>query len=170
MRSTQVKTTRGILHYYRDFDRYEGSIIMQDAQTIDKYREIKSSHPDCDECGVFFAFSKKQFDEGYGRLVRLGKIKDGEKIKYDKSVSGLQGTEDGIYKFHKFYDDRDKRIPKECDPQEVYFYEYNNYESMFDWSGDAEAMRLIILYFGVDVAKTIKRYSDYKPIEELIHN
>jgi hypothetical protein len=51
-------------------------------------------------------------------------------------------------RFFKFYDDSRAAIPKECDPQEVYFYEYNNHECMIAWDGDKEAYDLIVGYGG----------------------
>lgn len=54
-------------------------------------------------------------------------------------------------------DDKAGGNPKECDPQEVYFYEYNNHECMIAWDGDKEAYDLIVGYWGEEVAKTIKR-------------
>lgn len=164
-----VKTTKGTLHYYRDWDRSEGGIVMKDAQTLKRYKEIQNQHPDADECGVFFAFDEKQFDEGYKRLVENGKIKDGDEVKYDPETV-MYGTDEGIGKYFKFYRDRDRQVAKECDPQEVYFYEYNNYESMYAWDGDSKAMRLIIEYWGVDVAKAITRFTACKKIEDLTHN
>lgn len=79
-----VKTTRGELRYYRDWGNYDGGIVMLNAQTIDRYKAIKNEHPDADKCGVFFAFSREQFAEGYNHLVELGHIKDGDKICQDK--------------------------------------------------------------------------------------
>ena len=58
--------------------------------------------------------------------------------------------------------DREKQIPTECDPQEVYFYEYNNHECMFAWDGDKEAVEIIIRHWGKDVAKSLKRYNASK--------
>lgn len=164
-----VKTTQGPLHYYRDWDNSDGFIVMKDAKTIKRYKEISNLHPDADESGVFFAFDEKQFNEGYKRLVENGKIKDGGKIKYDPELN-LHGTDESIGKYLSFYRDCGKHIAKECDPQEVYFYEYNSHECMYSWSGDTEAMRLIIEYWGVDVAKTITRFTACKEIEEITHN
>lgn len=156
-----VNTTKGELQYYRDWDRMEGGIVMKNAQTINRYKEIKNQHPDGDECGVFFAFSRDQFSKGYNRLVELGHIKDGEKVCQD-SETGAYGTKSGLDKFFQFYIDREKQIPTECDPQEVYFYEYNNHECMFAWDGDKEAVEIIIRHWGKDVAKSLKRYNASK--------
>lgn len=94
--------------------------------------------------------------ESYDRQVELGHIKDGDKICQDKDT-GAFGTKDGLAAFFKFYDDSRAAIPKECDPQEVYFYEYNNHECMIAWDGDKEAYDLIVGYWGEEVAKTIER-------------
>lgn len=162
-----VKTTRGELKYYRDWGNYEGGIVMLNPQTVNRYREIKEEHPDSDKCGVFFAFSNEQFSEGYKRLVRLGHIKDGDKVM--RSVGGSFGTKEGLDKFFNFYENRDKvSIHDECDPQEVYFYEYNNYESMIAMDGDLEAIKIIISIWGADVARNIKRFSVCRSVDDII--
>jgi len=162
-----MQTSKGELKYYRDWDNYEGGIVMLNPQTIDRYKQIKNEHPNADEYGVFFAFSKKQFKEGYEHLIETGKISAGAKVQYHPHISGLYGTNEGITAFLEAYENRDKAIPQECDPQEVYFYEYNNHESMYAWGGDVEAIKLIIEYWGVDVAKTIQRYNAAKTIEQI---
>lgn len=60
------------------------------------------------------------------------------------------------------------QVAKECDPQEVYFYEFNNYECMYAFDGDEEAIRTIINYFGVDVARTIHRVDAAHSIDYLL--
>jgi len=162
-----IQTTKGELKYYRDWDDYEGGIVMLNPQTIKRYNEIMNGHPNCDELGVFFAFSEEQFNAAIERLIKFGKITADTEIKYHPHINGLHGTQDGIDAFLDFYKDMDKHIPTECDPQEVYFYEYNNHESMYDWDGDAEAIKLIIEYWGVEVAKKIKRYNAAKTIEQI---
>lgn len=161
-----IQISHGTLNYYRDWDNYEGGIVMLNAQTIKRYREIQNQHPDADECGVFFAFSNEQFSEGYRHLVELGHIKDGDKVI--RSVGGAFGTKDGLNKFFKFYEDRDKPIKEECDPQEVYFYEYNNHESMIAWDGDLDAIKIIIDIWGADVARKIVRYNASMSVDNII--
>lgn len=161
-----IKTTKGELRFYRDWDNWEGGIRMLNAQTIKRYTEIKNNHPKSEDYAVFFAFSDKQFAEGYNGLIEKGFIKKGDKVS--PSFGGMFGTKDGINAFLGYYEERDKAIPKECDPQEVYFYEYNNHESMFAWDGDLEAIKLIIDYWGADVARKIKRYNASMSIENII--
>lgn len=163
-----IQTTKGELQYYRDWNNWEGGIRMLNPQTIKRYIEIRKGEPNCDELGVFFAFSNKQFDEAIERLTKLGKITDKTEIKYVKGFSGLYGTDEGLTAFYDFYHNREKAIPTDCDPQEVYFYEYNNHESMYAWDGDVEAMKIVIKYWGVDVAKTIKRYNASKSISQIM--
>lgn len=160
-----VETTQGTLHYYRDWDM-EGGIVMKDAKTVKRYREIRNQHPNADEYGVFFAFSDQQFSEGYNRLIEKGFIKKGDKVC--QSYGGMFGTKDGINAFLGYYENRGKAIPVECDPQEVYFYEYNNHESMIAWDGDLEAIKIVIDIWGVDVARKIKRYNASESIDSII--
>lgn len=153
-----IKTSRGELRYYRDWDNAEGAIVMLNPQTIERYKAIKETHLDADAIGVFFAFSDKQFNENRQKLIDLGTLAPDAKIKYHPSISGLYGTDESIGNFLAAYDDRAKLIPEECDPQEVYFYEWNNHETMYSWDGDAEAIKIILEYFGMEAAVSITRF------------
>lgn len=150
-----IKTAQGDLEYFIDWNVTEGSVVMLNPKTIKYYQQTKDMHPDADKYGVFFAFNKKQFDEGYNHLVELGFIKDGEKIQV--SDMGAYGTKECLDAFFDFYRNRDKNIPTHCDPQEIYFYEYNNYECMYAWDGDKDAYNEIVDIWGEDVAKGIIR-------------
>lgn len=150
-----VKTTRGELRYYRDWGNYDGGIVMLNAQTIGRYKEIKNQHPDSDSYGVWWAFSDEQFARGRQHAIKIGKLNPDDKICH--GGAGLYGTSEAIKAFYAAYHKRDELIPKECDPQEVYFYEYNNHECMIAWDGDKDAYDLIVGYWGEEVAKTIER-------------
>lgn len=160
-----IKTTQGDLMYFRDWEK-DGHITMMNAKTINHYHKLRDNHPDCDKCGVFFAFSLQQYNEAYNKLIKLGHIKEGDKI-LSSSVNGLFGIKEGLEKFYKHYEDIKEHIKKECDPQEVYFYEYNNHESMYSCSGDLEAIRFIINTWGKDVALTIKRHNACYSIDKV---
>lgn len=151
-----VKTTQGELQYYRDWDKSGGGVVMLNAKTIGRYLQIRNAHPDDDEYGVFWAFDKKQYDKGYKRLVEIGHIKDGDSISCDSGTS-LFGTKEGIRGFYNFYAESRAKIAKECDPQEVYFLEYNNHECQFAFDGDKDAIRVILRIWGEYVAATIQR-------------
>ena len=94
-------------------------------------------------------------------------LNDGEKI-YSFGAGGY-GTKDGIERLFKFYEDMEARIKNECDPQEVYCYEYNNHECCIAFDGDIEAIRLVARIWGVETAKTIKRRSAFYRVEELFN-
>ena len=79
----------------------------------------------------------------------------------------LYGTHEGIEALEAYYVGVKERIRTECDPQEVYFYECNNFEYMYNWDGDEEAIKLILDYWGEDVARGIKRIKANYTIEEI---
>lgn len=151
-----VKTTQGTLEYFIDWEVTEGSIVMLNSKTTSLYHKMKyKTHPDADKCGVFFAFNKKQFDKGYDHLVELGFISKGDKICQCKNSAF--GTKESLDAFFDFYKNCNKNIQKKCDPQEIYFYEYNNYECMYSWNGDEDAYNIIVELWGEETAKTITR-------------
>lgn len=104
---------------------------------------------------MFFAFSDQQFEEGYHRLADRRFISKGDKISQRKN--GAYGTQNSLKAFFDFYATRDKKIKAECDPQEVYFFEYNNCECMYACGGDKEAYDIIVELWGEETAKTITR-------------
>lgn len=160
-----MTTAHGELRYYRDLD-CEGAIVMVNPQTIDKYNEYRNQHPDTDKLGVFFAFSAKQYDEGRQQLLDNGFIKDGDKIM--RASGGLFGTKQSLDKFYGAYMEIDEKIKNECDPQEIYFYEYNNHECMISWDGDTEPVKIIIHLFGEEEARKLKRYDRFSTIDEIM--
>lgn len=154
----RIQTTKGILDY--DIDD-EGGIKMENPQTIDTYKQIRDEQPSTEEYEVFFAFTNKRFEEEEKKLIARGIT---TKL-YRGPVAGMFGTRQGILNFLDFYKKKDQRYRELCDPQEIYFYEYNNYESMYGSEGDIEAICTIINIFGEKVAKKIKRYSAYHTLE-----
>ncbi|MDY5812914.1 MAG: hypothetical protein SPJ97_00065 [Bacteroides sp.] len=67
-----------------------------------------------------------------------------------------------------FYHNIRRTIAQECDPQEVYCFEFNNYESAISYDGDMEAMRVVIDFFGMEAAKHINRFCACQSIEEIM--
>ena len=157
------------LEFYQDWDR-DGAIVMKNAKTVDRFHELKyNTEPDLDKYGVFFAFNNEQFEKGYKHLIELGLIKDGDKVKRASEVSGMFCANFELLKeFHRFYRDKNGIIREECDPQEVYFYEWNNHECMYSYDGDEEAIRIIIDIFGVDEARKVKRFNACYDIDYIL--
>lgn len=116
--------------------------------TREKYIEIKNTYPEKYKC--FFAFNDKQFEEG---KVKSG-IQPGERIY--RQTAGLFGTQEGLDKYRKDLDAILARIPQECNPQDVYGYEFANHECGY-LGDDTAAIRMVVCYFGREVAKTVER-------------
>ena len=149
--------------YQQDWDN-DGMISYRHAKTLKRYRELckQRSEVDVTKYDCFFAFSDQQFHEG---LKSIRPLKEGEKLV--RLGAGGYGTEDGRERLYKFYDAMTALIKAECDPQEVYVYEYNNHESCIAWDGDLEAIRLVYSIWGEEAARKIDRKSAYYPIENL---
>lgn len=164
------KRTAGKVTYYRDWD-CDGAIRMVNPKTIDIYKSLRYRQPNADEYGVFFAFSEDRFNEGYNHLIELGLIKDGEKVVRSSRIPEMFcANKELLKKWWQFYYDNDKEISEKCNPQEVYFYEYNNHEAMINYEGDLEPIKIVASLFGREVAKKITRYSNYYSLDEALEN
>ncbi len=150
------------LKHHRDWD-CDGAIRMENAQTIKLYDQIQQETYNVNlegyEC--FYAFDKKQLDEG---LARIGKTKD--QVRH--FGGGLIGTKEGFERYLDFLDKATERIAKECDPQEVYFDEFNNHECMIAYEGDTAAIELVMNIFGDEIAQTLTRYNKKYSYEQLM--
>ncbi len=144
-----------------------GMMRWRNARTLERYRELCNQHPDDNKYGVFFAFGNRQFADGVQKLIARGYIRDGEDGKIVSYGSGLYGIPSELERFMDFYRERRKRISAECDPQEVYCYEFNNCECCIDLDGDLNAIRHIETVWGADTARTIQRKSVLYSTESL---
>ena len=146
----------------RDWDR-DGYLIIENAQTIKHYNELTDERNRHEFEGIFFAFDNKQFEEGYEKVKHL--------LAPDEKLCRFYGGGYGVRKYidamYEYYDNVDKRIAAECDPQEVYYYEYNNFECCIAWEGDTNAIKVILRIFGEQAARKIKRYNQALTIDQL---
>lgn len=151
----------------QDWDN-DGYLKIEDAETLRRYSELneKMSNAPMKEFGIFFAFNKEQFEEGYAELVRSGKLKDGEKVV--RTIGGGFAVKGATERLLDYYDGIEAQIKAECDPQEVYYYEYNNFECCIAYDGDYDAMKQIILTFGEDAARNVRRLRPMIPVDEII--
>lgn len=152
-----------VFEFGSDWDS-ESPISYKNARTLKRYKELCNQHSEVDvkKFDCFFAFSNEQFAKGKASIRSLG---EGEKLV--SLGGGCYGTKDGADRLFKFYDEVNAKIKDECDPQEVYCYEYNNHECCIAFDGDIEAIRLVARIWGVETAKTIRRKSAFYGVEEL---
>lgn len=140
--------------FWQDWDKCEGGLDWKDAKTLKRYNELNNQHAPAK--GWFVAFNDEQFAKGLSGLIDKGEAKSKDEIIH--LGAGVFGTRAGLQEMVQFYQDRSKRIAEECDPQEVYRFEFNNHECMIAYDGDLEAMRLCIDLFGKERCKSIKRF------------
>ncbi len=103
----------------------------------------KFSHPE-----VFFAFSKKQFDD------QVLQLPPGSKIMSWRSL-GCYGTQKGLDAYRDAILENSKTIKAECTPQEVYDHEFWNHECGFT-GDDTEALTAVLNYFGAAGVRSLK--------------
>lgn len=150
---TQVRTNSPELKVFQDWDN-DGFLRIDGSRTGKLYLKLQyETHPDCIKHRCFFAFSKEQFEQGI-KSIKLD-VENGEKVI--SAGLGLYGTKEGLDSFYKEYDSIRERIRTECNPEDVYFEEYNNHECCIDYDGDEQAIAKIINIWGMDEARKIKR-------------
>ena len=125
-----------------------------------KYQEIKNIQAPLIEC--FFAFSNSQFEQG----VKENNL---ENKKILSAGNGLYGTKEGITNFIGFYDNLSKKIGEQCNPQDVYNYEYANHECGYT-NDDTEVIKICLGYFTETQCKEIKRKNAYYSINDILKN
>lgn len=143
----------------------DGFLIITNASTLKRYKELEDRKQSIrlKNFDMFCAFTDEQFNLG---LKSIRSLNDGEKIC--SLGAGVFGTKDGIDRFFKTQRIIDGIIAEECNPQEVYYYEYNNYESCINFEGDLDAIRKVASIWGWEVSRTINRLSTCYTIEEII--
>ncbi|WP_320980037.1 hypothetical protein [Bacteroides sp.] len=142
----------------------EGMLDYKNDRTLNRYRELckEQYSVDVSKYDCFFAFSNEQFAQG---LKSIRPLKEGEKLV--SIGGGGYGTKDGAKRLVEFCDNITERIKAECNPQEVYVYEYNNHECFFAYDGDLPVIKLIASIWGDETAKKIERKSAFYSLEHL---
>lgn len=133
----------------------EGCVCIDNPRTLNRYHEVSNQQYDFTGKAGFFAFSQKQYEEGRDRLLASGIIQSADELC--SWGYGFIATESCYDEFIAFGENRDKVIAAECDAQEVYFYEYNNHESMISWGGDSAAFDVIERIFSAKDVASVER-------------
>ena len=141
-----------------------GTLKIEGAKTLKNYQQLRyENHAPMEGC--FFAFSRQQFEEGFEKIKHL--LGEDEKIVSVGNGTGLYGKRECVERLFDFYNNKDKLIREQCDPQEVYYYEWNNYEICYA-NDDEAAIKIIISIWGADVAKTIKRIYAVQTVDQIL--
>lgn len=101
------------------------------------YYELKHQHPKHNE--VFFAFSNEQFEQGKAKIPE-------DKEIFRGYVGGMYGTKEGLHYYRDFYNNLTEQIKAECDPDDIYRYEFSNYECGYS-GDDSRAVNITREYF-----------------------
>lgn len=141
----------------------DGMLVWKNAKTLNRYQELcrEREETDVSKFRCFFAFSQEQLEQGQRSI----KLKPNEKLV--SFGGGGFGVEDGVNKYFAHLNEVQNRIRTECDPQEVYCYEFNNYESFIAFDGDVDAIRLIAAIWGQEAASRIKRFSPFYSLKTI---
>lgn len=151
--------------YEIDYEN-DGYIRIKDDDTISRYRALRyDAQPP--RGNYFWAFDKAGLLNEVARMKRDGAISQVSDLV--SGGAGLFGTREALRALDRWYLEQGAMIAEECDPHEVYLYEYNNHECFVSWDGDLEAIKTIIRYYGYEVAKTIQRRNAYDSLETIIN-
>ena len=101
-----------------------------------KYSEVKQLNSVLTEC--FFAFSDEQFAAGKAKLPEDERILG--------AGAGLFGTFKGLKLFHNELYHHKQMIINNCDPQDIYNYEFSNHECGYT-GDDSDALEILHSYF-----------------------
>lgn len=124
----------------QDWDN-DGMLKWSNAKTLKRYKELCEERNHC----TITSYGCLAFDEQ--------NLTHGEK----HVILSSGGCE--TMRLCDYYAAMRAKIANECQPYEIYCYEYNNQESFISLDGDMGAIMVIVDIFGADVAKKINRFS-----------
>lgn len=141
-----------MMQVYQNWNN-DGYLTYTGAETLSLFKQLNDEiyHQPLEEIGIFFAFDIDSVREGIESLRKRGLLKEGEKIlKYGCGCFGVDGS---FEKRLAFINERKRRMIEECDPYEVYVYEYNNFECCIDYDGDQRAVEAVLGIYGLERTK-----------------
>ena len=106
---------------------------------MNTYKELQEKFYEPDE-GVFYAFSGEQFIKG---MAMCGYDKN---TKLLKDNMGGFGTKEALIKKKERLEAIKKEIQEKCTPEEIYKYEFINYECGYT-GDDSEAVKIVKSFF-----------------------
>lgn len=161
METEKIYEANGVQFFFDE----EYGVKMKNPKTVKTYTSINEKYQHMPfPAGMFCCFSEQQYEQAKKEQLKLGV--DVEKEKIYKIGAGVYGTAEAIKAYEKRVDKRLEEM-RQCNPQEVYFYEYNNHEAMYNYDGDMDAVEIIANIFGKDEARKLKRYRAVYSLEEI---
>ena len=126
------------------------------------YSEYKKQKINDNDLKFFFAFGDEQFEKG---LIELNKKFNTNLTAKDlvAGFGGMVGVKEDIIEYFNRIDENHKKIPELFSAQDVYDYEFGNYECDYVCD-DEEAINIVVEIFGEDAVKKVKRQYGYKEI------
>lgn len=104
------------------------------------YVQLKKKFEEYENKGIFYAFSKEQFEKG------MKKCGYDENTKLVQDGMGGYGTKEAFDERRNFYKEVEEEIRKTCTPEEIFKYEYWNHECEYTGEWD-EAIEMTKSYF-----------------------
>lgn len=139
---------------------------MKKEERIAKYCELKKKWNSKNYVGTFYAIDEDDKKNGIKKILSLRNGNE-ELVQYTKHLFGWKRYLDEMV--DKKYAIRNM-IVSECNPQDVYDYEYKQNNCKIDPCGDVEAIKTIINIFGVEIANKIKRKNKHLTIKKYEKN
>lgn len=169
-----IKTTispEGLRAFVLAIENPDGKSTPEGRRAYYRIVYDERKEPTMRDC--FFAFGKEQFEAAIRNhhmedALKAGRIKSGG--------AGLYGTAEGLRQLHEDLlreevRQREALTASGVTPQDCYLAEYDNYECMYGWDGDLNALRSTAYWFGADALKRIQRKGyACTPIEDIINN
>lgn len=139
---------KGTVQVTQDWSN-DGFLRISGDQTLQRYQQLNDQlyRLDLPALGIFCAFSTEQFKAGLADIKARGLFKEGDKLQ---QAAGCFGTAESWQRYDTAVQGIKAQIKAECDPYEVYLYEYNNYECCIDWDGDDRAVEAVLKIWGLE--------------------
>ncbi len=103
-----------------------------------RYYELNEEWYHTEHKEIFFAFSQDRFEEEKAKLPKGAKVYRGP--------AGMFGTDKGFKDFEQALQDHNKKVASECEPLDVYIYEFYNHECGYT-GDDSEAVEIVKNYW-----------------------
>lgn len=110
---------------------------------MSKYQELKKEWNTKDFEGIEYVFGQEQWHD---YLQRHNLTEEQAKATLVGDGYGGVGTREAFANREKYLDEWIERVKTECTPEEIFTYEYNNYECAYTYDY-SDALKIVHRYF-----------------------